>query len=483
MWVDATPAPDGQLRLESTAVCGRGTATLGLVIEPVEQQLGFFADEELIIDSVVLIDGFNSDESGYREQVLGDRVTIDPSYPFLHIDNENKLLFYEEKFYRFYEVNGNDYFFDHAVEVQKLSEDPLYGDEGEKYFIDWDDFIDEDEGVVSSDFSGNEYLGVLAYFAALTELKVEVELYQPIDQVDADVPTTTTRDGALSYSLSSGDSLFGGFLGPVPDAGVVNEYVIPIGAMGKTTGGGGLLGSNGPVVVGGDSVEIYGDVVSGVGEEVTIETGGSVSGDTKARMSEVELPTVEVPVIETMLPLVEHDSALPMVISPGTVGYDRIDVASDAELIIRGPATVVIGELHLADGAELTLDTQDGNVELFFTSMLNLGSGSIVTTPSQKAENVSVQVSANLPVDGMPPVRLSANSQFYGTVYAPVAEVIVGQDFEIYGGVVARILDLQPGAKLHYDAKGSNALAARRLVEDRRSSRRCSHKPGFVDRG
>ena len=41
--------------------------------------------------------------------------------------------------------------------------------------------------------------------------------------------------------------------------------------------------------------------------------------------------------------------------------------AADAELVIRGPATVVIGDLTLAEGASLTLDTSGGDVELFVT--------------------------------------------------------------------------------------------------------------------
>ena len=61
LWVDASDTIDDQVRLESTALCGMGRATLSLVVEPVEVPLGFFSDEDLLVDSVLLVDGFNSD--------------------------------------------------------------------------------------------------------------------------------------------------------------------------------------------------------------------------------------------------------------------------------------------------------------------------------------------------------------------------------------------------------------------------------------
>ena len=42
LWVDATETTDDQVRLEANAQCGAGRASLALVVEPVEQPLGFF---------------------------------------------------------------------------------------------------------------------------------------------------------------------------------------------------------------------------------------------------------------------------------------------------------------------------------------------------------------------------------------------------------------------------------------------------------
>ena len=55
-------------------------------------------------------------------------------------------------------------------------------------------------------------------------------------------------------------------------------------------------------------------------------------------------------------------------------------------------------------------------------------------------------------------VQLRATTQFYGTIYAPDANVTVGGAFELFGSVAARVLNLEPGARLHYDGTGNTHM-------------------------
>ena len=385
-WVEATETDDGYTRLESTGLCAGGRATLAATYERVETPLGFFADEGITLETPVLMDGFSSGSGSYSEQVSAGSITIDPSYPYLFVDKENQLLFYEEIFYRFDSVVDNTYTFDEFLDHKAH---PELG-------IDWDDFID-DFGEEGDDFFDTEYATVLEYFAAL-----------PIAE---------------------------------REAGIV------LGSGGLTTGGGVTLGSNGSIALSSDSgsVEIYGDVVPGVESELVLGAGVTVSGDTQPRAETVVLGQVDVPAV-VLQPAVYLDDVVPMVVSAGDVGYASIDVAADSELIVRGPCNLVVDQLRLAAGAQLTLDTTDGDVQLFVTGTVDLEPGSIVETPGQSAEDVAIQVSS-----GGPSVQLNAASQFYGSIYAPDAEVAVGADFEIYGSLVSRLFSLAPGTRLHYD--------------------------------
>ena len=381
LWVDATETVDQQVRVRSTALHGSGRATLQLVVEPVDVPLGFFSDEDLVVDSVLLVDGFNSEEATYEEEVGKlPSVTFGPD-DYVH-DNVSVMV-----------VRISEMYYDYAYR------------EGDTFYY--------------------------------------------VDSVPRD-PILRTIDARDYFDAKNADP---------------SSSESPTAAAGHTDSGG-LLGSNGNVNFGlpsGEAVDIYGDIVPGAEGTVNGVEDIFVSGDTDPRTAPVELPPVEVPAL-TLAPPVRHDDLLPLVVPPGASGHERIEVAADAELILRGPATIVIGTLVLEPGALLTLDTRDGDVELYVTGGMDLQPGSAVITTSDFPDELTVQV-APIPTgaDGAP-VKLEATSQFHGTIYAPETEVKIGSDFEVYGGVVARKLLIGPGARLHFDSADYEGSPIPRLV-------------------
>ena len=422
LWVTAQDTLDGTVRLECTAMVGAGRTVLAMVVEPIEQALGFFADEDLVVESVLLVDGFDSELGSYEQQLpepqaIGE-LGLNLSDPYMHVDTANQIVFQDGVFYHYLElVPGEAFAYDLSIDFQTLVEDPAWAG---PYDLQWDDFIDhevdDDEASVSNDFSDLEYQGVLTYFAAL----------------GAELDPQTEAELAEQ---------------PAP------VEVVPSGPSETTTGSGGLLGSNTDVVLQGsigEPVSVYGDVVPGPEGSVVGTADLTVTGQTEPRPSPVELPEVEIPNV-AMQPATTHTGLLPLVLPPGEVGYDAIDVAADAELVLTGPATVVFGELTLAPGALLTLDTRDGPVDLYITGGMDLAQGSLVETTSPFPDELSVQVAAQ-PDTGDVDVRLEATSQFHGVIYAPEASVRIGGDFEVYGSVTARRLEIAPGARLHFDS-------------------------------
>ncbi|MCP3919250.1 MAG: hypothetical protein GY711_27235 [bacterium] len=402
LWVDAAELADGRVRLESTALCGGGRAALSLTVEPVEVPLGFFSDEDIVIDDVLLVDGFNSEDGAYAEQVVAREVELNVSYPYLNIDEENGLLFQDGTFYRFQSVDGTTYSYDRSVTVAALADDPAYGPD-DAYEIAADDFMDEDW---SDDFEGIEYDGALAYFAAN------------------------------------------------PDAGAgAGVGADPAQAVEVHTDGGGQIGSNGSISftnAGGDPIAVYGDVTPGVGESVALGGDATVTGETAGRSSPVQLPEVDVPELDALGAIVQ-DEPIPLVIGSMSGAYTSIHVAADAELVVRGPCTFVVGTLTLEPGAEMSLDTTGGEISFFIEGGMDLAAGSRFTTTATETDEVAIQVGEIAPAGGVAPVNLEAQSEFYGTIYSPDTPVHVGRDFEVYGSLVGKSLDLAPGVRLHFD--------------------------------
>ncbi|MDP6409923.1 MAG: hypothetical protein QGI46_11145 [Planctomycetota bacterium] len=73
-WVDAEELDDGDVALFSTGLCGTGRFSLSAVIRPNTTplaSLGVFADSELVIESGVHVDGFDSDLGSFEAQAIG----------------------------------------------------------------------------------------------------------------------------------------------------------------------------------------------------------------------------------------------------------------------------------------------------------------------------------------------------------------------------------------------------------------------------
>jgi hypothetical protein len=139
-WVDAAERTDGLITLTSTALCSSGRATLQLTVRPVEEPPGVFADEGISVSAPFLVDGYDPELGSYAEQLLPGTITVDRSYRFLHDDPVNRILFYNQLFYRYSAVSGDTYTFDHVLD-HSVTELPG---------VEWDDFIDDEWREVST---------------------------------------------------------------------------------------------------------------------------------------------------------------------------------------------------------------------------------------------------------------------------------------------------------------------------------------------
>jgi hypothetical protein len=429
LWVDSTETADGLLRLESTGMVGGGRAKLALVVEPTELELGFFSDEDLVVESVLLVDGYDSTIGDYVEQVFvpSDETTnaiLEPDVTFGTgaVDQDPTYAMYDSK-------TGDTYYYDANGSL-------LYVESG----AGTTDATLADSGTTTTTDSATGWGGDSTTTTdSTTPIDADVVYGQTSDPIATTDPVTTT-DSTTTTTTSLEDALT------------------------VHTGGGGLLGSNGNIQLGtaGDSFAIYGDVVPGPGGQLVLGSGGWVDGDTDPRTQPVELPPVEVPAVSWQ-PDVLHGEAVPFVVSPGSVGYGILEVAENAELVVRGPATVVVGNLVLQPGAVLTMDTLDGPVELYVTGGMDLAPGSQVLT-SEQPEDLAVQVAAIPTFGGVAPVQLHATSSFHGTIYAPETDVEIGAEFEVFGAIIAKKLTIAPGTRLHYDHTGMLNSALPKLM-------------------
>ena len=210
-----------------------------------------------------------------------------------------------------------------------------------------------------------------------------------------------------------------------------------------------VVGSGLGVTITGTSAlptRVYGDVFAGPESAVTVSGSVTVSGQQDTLLAEAELPAILLPSLPSQAG-VDHSSEYPLIVPPGTNGYDYLHVQSNAEVIIEGPATLVLGSLDLEPEASLTLDASNGPIDIFVTDQVQLAPTSNLDVTPADPTLVSIQVTS----DPEEPLELFANGPFYGLFYAPQADVEVASSFEVFGSMVAQHLGFVGPVKLHFD--------------------------------
>ncbi len=412
VWVNASQTKDNQIRLVSTAMWGPGRASLSYVMQPRELTLGIFADEDLEIDQVLMIDGYDSGLGSYEDQ-LEEEQPLPEGMPQALKD------------YLFQAAPSGQgtvgcYLGYHDACVGELSHASIFAD------VPNPDPNQEGENL------------------PLGEAEIEALL----------ASRNASQQPFIGEAQVQVDNLYDSYIEEIMNSGLVgDETIYPRPGIGLHMADGGMLGSNGSVLFDANNTElqeIYGDIVSGPAGSMEGMERIVMTGEHKPRGLTVDLPGVQVPTV-SMQEAIRHESVLPMLIPSGLSGLEHVEVAADSELIIQGPAIVVLGDLSLEPGALLTLDTRGGDVALYVTGSMDLQPGSDTVTTGDTPSELSLQVAPVESFLGEAPIKLEANSQFKGTIYSPGTEVYVGSTFEVFGGVIAKKITFGAGSRLHVD--------------------------------
>jgi hypothetical protein len=191
---------------------------------------------------------------------------------------------------------------------------------------------------------------------------------------------------------------------------------------------------------------IDGDATPGPEAELIKSGNVTVTGSQARAFEHLALPAVEVPEF-SLEAAQDQSSPYPLVIPPGKAGLEGLTIRSGSQVILQGPAIVVLGSLLLESTAQLEFDTSGGPIELYVTDSLVASARSILSTPSADPSQVLIQV----PGATSAAVQLRAQGSFHGIVYAPETQVVLGATMNFHGSLVADALTLNGAAKLHFD--------------------------------
>ena len=191
----------------------------------------------------------------------------------------------------------------------------------------------------------------------------------------------------------------------------------------------------------------------GVGGTVT-DGGGILTGTILPRAQAAAMPPIEVPTLPGPPAPLTNTDTLPVVVPAGDHWFTAMDLRAGSTTIVQGPATVVTENLDLGRDGLLEFDSTNGPIDVYVTGDVELDVAATVVTTVYDPGAVTIQVTS----DSSRSVNLKAKSTFYGFVYAPNGDVLIGPQFEIFGGIVAKYFDLTNKGRIHYDTSVAQKL-------------------------
>jgi hypothetical protein len=215
----------------------------------------------------------------------------------------------------------------------------------------------------------------------------------------------------------------------------------------------GDIGSNQSISMD-SNVGVWGDANPGPGDSVTGDLS-KISGNTTPMPATVDLPDIVLPFPASGTNLTVESATT---LASGTYAYSTLQVNSSKTLTINGPATIVCDNFKLKSGSQLIVNDANGPVEFFVVNDFVLNSNTTIQSSDLEPLDIAFNLlSDNILDPGVDVdfdedlVDFDSGSMMYGTIYAPSASVTVDSNFELFGSLVARRVDLDSNCRIHFD--------------------------------
>jgi type II secretory pathway pseudopilin PulG len=321
----------------------------------------------------------------------------------------------------------------------------------------WVDASEDDDGRVTLNATGLAGSGRFALTVVLQRSVNRVGQHGMFARNDVTVGAGSIVDG---YTSAAGDYA---------------SQVDPNNPHGAT-GGGGLLASDGDVILAGGfsslpseissipepgarATTVYGDVRPGPQGVAQLASGVTVTGSTTPAGGAAQLAPIETPEMPSALDLgllslsstMFTDRSTPSVIGPGERFLTDVVIPAGGTQTLTGPLVLVIDELVVEDQGSLVFDATSGPIMIYVRERFDLQRGSSVDSVVQDATHVSVFFDDLPESPEVVPVALDATGSFYGMLYAPDNTLRISEDFRLFGSAAAKDLIIDPNTRVSFD--------------------------------
>ncbi len=214
----------------------------------------------------------------------------------------------------------------------------------------------------------------------------------------------------------------------------------------------GDIGSNGSVLMEQNS-KVWGDAVCGSSDTTTILGNAVCTGSTAPSSTPMALPPLVFPFAPNATNVVVNTT---LDIPAGNHAYGDFAAKSNSTVNVTGPATLVFRNFQMRSGSQFLIDTTAGPVKIYVENDFTLGSNTMLRPLNYKPLDVELNLLSDNIINPEVVVELdvvdfNSNAKMYGTIYAPNAAIEVDSNFELFGALIAKSVDLDSNCRIHYD--------------------------------
>jgi hypothetical protein len=206
--------------------------------------------------------------------------------------------------------------------------------------------------------------------------------------------------------------------------------------------------------------KVWGSATCGQFGTTTVMGNAICSGTTTPAKKPVDLPAIVVPTYPSLGAKSVNGTVN---LAAGNYCYTDLTIKANSVLNVNGPANIVLTNFVMRSGAQLKVNSVGGPVKIWVIDDFIINSNTTIKSLDQKPSAIEVNllsdnvIDPNVVVD-LDVIDFDSNAKMYGTIYAPNANVAIDSNFELFGSLVARAVDLDSNSFVHFD----EALVAER---------------------
>lgn len=214
----------------------------------------------------------------------------------------------------------------------------------------------------------------------------------------------------------------------------------------------GDVGSNGTVTMEQNS-KVWGDATCGPSSTTTVMGNAVCTGATAPSSTPFSMPAVTLPFAVGTSNVTVNTT---LTLAAGNHAVADFVAKSNTVTTVVGPATIVFRNFQLRSGSQFLVDNSNGPVVIYVQDDFVLGAGTTMRASNYRPSDLEINLLSNNIINPAVVVELddldfNSNAKIYGTILAPNASVEIDSNFELFGALMARRVDLDSNCRIHYD--------------------------------